>query len=98
MGKILICFGIVIIFFLVLALVMQNESMNLSREYGRNLSNYLLVHRFRLNLNSFNAQADRYLREPASVDIDSIYNGILLLNSQYIELVPIADISIYIEF
>ncbi len=98
MGKILICFGIVIIFFLVLALVMQNESMNLSREYGRNLSNYLLVHRFRLNLNSFNAQADRYLREPASVDIDSIYNGILLLNSQYIELLPIADISIYIEF
>ena len=98
MGKILICFGIIIIFFLVLALVMQNESMNLSREYSKNLSNYLLVHRFRLNLNSFHAQADRYLREPASVEINSIYDGILLLNSQYIELLPIADISIYVEF
>ena len=98
MGKILICFGIIIIFFLVLALVMQNESMNLSREYSKNLSNYLLVHRFRLNLNSFHAQADRYLREPASVEINSIYDGILLLNSQYVELLPIADISIYVEF
>ena len=98
MGKILICFGIVIIFFLVLALVMQKESMNLSREYSKNLSNYLLVHRFRLNLNSFHAQADRYLREPSSVNIDSIYDGILLLNTQYIELLPVADISIYIEF
>ncbi len=98
MGKILICFGIIIIFFLVLALVMQNESMNLSREYSKNLSNYLLVHRFRLNLNSFHSQADRYLREPASVEINSIYDGILLLNSQYVELLPIADISIYVEF
>jgi sensor histidine kinase YesM len=98
MGKILICFGIIIIFFLVLALVMQNESMNLSREYSKNLSNYLLVHRFRLNLNSFHSQADRYLRELASVEINSIYDGILLLNSQYVELLPIADISIYVEF
>jgi sensor histidine kinase YesM len=97
-GKILICFAVILVFFLVLTLVMQNESIKLSREYGESLSNYHLVHRFRLNLGSFHTLADRYLREPLSVDVEDVYTGIASLNAQYAEMVPLQDVSIPVEF
>ncbi|HBE46167.1 MAG TPA: hypothetical protein DDW14_02105, partial [Spirochaetaceae bacterium] len=88
-GKILACFSIVLAFFLGLAVVMQNESIQLSREYGVNLSSYHLVHRFRLNLANFHGLTDRYLREPLSANPELIYNGIASLNAQYAELLPL---------
>ncbi|SLM17574.1 putative Integral membrane sensor signal transduction histidine kinase [uncultured spirochete] len=97
-GKILICFAVILAFFLGLTLVMQNESIKLSREYGENLSSYHLVHRFRLNLGSFHALADRYLREPLSVDVEDVYTGIASLNAQYAVLIPLEDVSIPVEF
>lgn len=97
-GKILICFVALLAFFLTLTLVMQSVSTRLSKEYEVSLADYHRVHRFRLSLNSFHALADRYLREPASGDIESIYNGIASLNAQYQDLIPLADISINVEF
>ncbi|MGB9686321.1 MAG: sensor histidine kinase [Rectinema subterraneum] len=97
-GKILACFSIVLAFFLGLAVVMQNESIQLSREYGVNLSSYHLVHRFRLNLANFHGLTDRYLREPLSANPELIYNGIASLNAQYAELLPLEDYSIHAGF
>jgi len=97
-GKILIFFSVILAFFLVLTLIMQSESIKLSREYGASLSNYHLVHRFRLNLGSFHALADRYLREPLSVDAENVYTGIAALNAQYPDMVPLEDVSIPVEF
>jgi len=97
-GKILLCFAILLAFFLVLTLIMQSETMKLSKEYSLNLSNYLLAHRFRLDLTAFHEQADRYLREPGSVDIDSVYKGIGALTTQYAKLIPLQDISIPVMF
>lgn len=97
-GKILLCFGIVLVFFLVLTLITQGETMKLSKEYSANLSNYLLAHRFRLELTAFHAQADRYLREPASVDIESVYKGIGAFSAQYAELIPLQNVSVPVEF
>ncbi len=97
-GKILLCFAILLAFFLLLTLIMQSETMKLSKEYSLNLSNYLLAHRFRLDLSAFHAQADRYLREPGSVDIESVYKGIGALNTQYTKLIPLQDISIPVMF
>jgi len=97
-GKILICLVVALAFFLVLTLIMQHESMELSRQYGASLSNYHLVHRFRLNLSAFHALADRYLRDPASVAAEEVYAGISLLNAQYSALVPLEHISVLAEF
>ncbi len=97
-GKILICLAVVLAFFLVLALIMQNESIKLSREYGMSLSNYHLVHRFRLNLGAFHALADRHLRDPLSVKAEDVYTGIASLNAQYPEMVPLENVSILVEF
>jgi len=97
-GKILFCFLLVIALFLVLTVVTQYQSIQLSQRYEQHLSDYLLVHRFRLNLNSFHALTDRYLREPTSVDIDAVYAGILSLNMEYTKLVPLGDSSIPVEF
>lgn len=97
-GKILLCFAIMLAFFLVLTLIMQEETMKLSKEYSANLSSYLLAHRFRLDLTSFHAQADRYLREPTSVDVESVYKSIGTLDAQYAKLVPLQDVSIPVEF
>ncbi len=97
-GKILLCFVILLAFFLMLTLIMQSETMKLSKEYSLNLSNYLLVHRFRLDLTAFHAQADHYLREPSAVDIESIYKGIGTLNTQYTKLLPLQDISTPVMF
>jgi len=97
-GKILACFLIMLIFFLVLILIMQTESMKVSKEYSENLSNYLLVHRFRLNLTAFHAQADRYLKDPLSTNVEDVYRGIISLNMQHGELVPLENVSIPIEF
>jgi len=97
-GKILICLVVVLAFFLVLALIMQHESIALSREYGESLSNYHLVHRFRLNLGAFHALTDRYLRDPLSVKAEDVYAGIASLNAQYPALVPLENISILTEF
>jgi sensor histidine kinase YesM len=97
-GKILICLVVVLAFFLVLALIMQHESIALSREYGESLSNYHLVHRFRLNLGAFHALTDRYLRDPLSVKAEDVYAGIASLNAQYPEMVPLENVSILVEF
>jgi len=97
-GKILICFGILLAFFISLTLIMQNEAVRLSKEYSTSLAHYHLVHRFRLDLEALHNLADRYLREPMSATPESVFSAIASLNAEYASLLPLSDTSIKVEF
>ncbi|MCX8013392.1 MAG: histidine kinase, partial [Rectinema sp.] len=97
-GKILICFAILLVFFLSLTLILQNEAVRLSKEYGASLNRYHLVHRFRLDLEALHQQADRYLREPLSAKPETVFVSIATLNAEYASLLPLSDTSIKVEF
>lgn len=97
-GKILICFGILLAFFISLTLIMQNEAVRLSKEYSTSLARYHRVHRFRLDLEALNSLADRYLREPVSAAPEAVFDAIANLNAEYASLMPLSDISIKVEF
>jgi HAMP domain-containing protein len=97
-GKLLAFLGVAIISILALEIVAQRLTYTIAEEYETHLSRYHLVHRLRVALNEFRLLSDRFLREPGSIPIESLYETISSLAVLDNELKPLEDLSIEAGF
>ena len=92
-GRLLAFLGIAIVFMVAMEIIAQRATYKVAEEYETRLSHYHLVHGMRVALNSFRADADRYLREPSSRPIEELYQSIANLSVLDNSLAPLEFLS-----
>ncbi|HEY9055111.1 MAG TPA: histidine kinase [Rectinemataceae bacterium] len=93
-GKLLAFLGAAILAILALELLAQSATRKVSAEYETYLSHYHLVHRMRISLGEFRATVERYLREPASIAPEGLYESLAALSVLCQELQPLGELSV----
>jgi sensor histidine kinase YesM len=97
-GKLLLSFLGTIIVVLGMEMIAQNAAFRTAQEYQVSLSQYHLVHRFRIKLDSLRGDLDRYLKEPSSLPVTTLYQSITELTVMMPNLEKLANLSVKTGF
>lgn len=97
-GKLLLFLGAAVFFIVALEIAAQVVNYRLTREYESYMDYYHLVHRARISLGSLRSEADRYIRDPAAVPVESLYESISTLALLNSSIAPLEDWSVHAGF
>lgn len=97
-GRLLAFIGIAIVLILAMVFIAQRESRRVAEDFERRLSHYHLVHRMRTTLATLRSEGDRYLRDPFSVEVESLYGIVASLEALDGEIEALALYSQDAEF
>ncbi|MEN6365162.1 MAG: histidine kinase [Rectinema sp.] len=99
-GKLLLSFGAAIAFIVAMEMLAQYSSNRIAEDYEARLGRYHQVHRFRVALTDFRSASDRYLRDPGSSDIGTLYAksaGLAAMDASLRLLLPSASHDAFFE-
>lgn len=97
-GRLLAFLGIAIVLIVAMEFVAQRSTYRTTAGYEVQLEHYHLVHRLRVALGTFRADSARYLRDPGSVAVDSLFKGIANLSVLHSEIAAIQPLSLRAGF
>lgn len=92
-GRLLAFLGIAVVFMVAMEIIAQRATYKVAGEYETRLNHYHLAHGMRVALNTFRADADRFLREPSSRPIETLKESIANLEILNNSLAPLEFLS-----
>lgn len=97
-GKLMLFLGAAVLFIVALEIAAQAVNYRLTREYESYMDYYHLVHRARISLGALRSEADRFIRDPAAVPVESLYESISALAVLDSSIAPLEEWSVLAGF